>query len=294
MANELYGSIEAGGTKFVCAVGDKLLNIIDSVQFSTEDPKSTLTKTVDYFKQFTSDLKAISLASFGPIDIIKGSETYGCIQDTPKMGWSHTDLFGFLTESLQVPIHVTTDVNASAQGEMTQRSDINSLVYYTVGTGIGAGAIQASMEIGQIGHPEMGHILVAKHPKDQEFVGICPFHKDCLEGLAAGPSLEARTGIRGENIAENHSVWEIQAYYIAQALLQTTLTLRPEIIVLGGGVMSQNHVLQLVRKQFSKLLNDYITVPPLEDYIVTPIIENNGSATLGNFYLARKIDLENN
>lgn len=93
MANELYGSIEAGGTKFVCAVGDKLLNIIDSVQFSTEDPKSTLTKTVDYFKQFTSDLKAISLASFGPIDIIKGSETYGCIQDTPKMGWSHTDLF---------------------------------------------------------------------------------------------------------------------------------------------------------------------------------------------------------
>ena len=168
---------------------------------------------------------------------------------------------------------------------------IENLVYYTIGTGIGAGVIQRGEFIGGAGHPEMGHYYVAKHPMDveKEFNGVCPFHKGCLEGFAAGPSLEARTGIRGENIELNSSVWDVQAYYIAQAAVNATVTFRPDVIVFGGGVMAQQHMLDRVREKFTALLNGYLPVPDVRDYIVTPAVAGNGSATLGNFVLAKSV-----
>jgi fructokinase len=182
----------------------------------------------------------------------------------------------------------TTDVNSSAFGEQLLDPSLKSLVYFTIGTGIGAGAIQDGEFIGGISHAEMGHMFVKRHPEDLAFAGVCPYHGDCLEGVAAGPSLEARTGVRGENIRLDSHVWDIQAYYIAQAAVTTTLTLRPEKIIFGGGVMAQEHMMQRVRKQFAELLNDYVSVPELSAYLQVPSIANNASATVGNFALAKR------
>lgn len=288
---KLYGSLEAGGTKFVCAVGDENFQIIEKVQFPTTTPYETIEKTIEFFKKFESDLAGIAIGSFGPIDIDENSETYGYITKTPKPYWSDVDLVGLISKDFKIPFYFTTDVNSSAFGEVMVRKGIDSLVYYTVGTGIGAGAIQRGEFVGGTGHTEAGHVYLAPHPKDvaNGFVGTCPFHRGCLEGLAAGPSLESRTGTRGELIEKNSDVWDIQAYYIAQAAIQATLLYRPQVIVFGGGVMSQEHMLKRVRDKFTTLLNGYLPVPNMTDYIVTPAISDNGSATLGNFALAKKI-----
>ncbi len=288
---KLYGSLEAGGTKFVCAVGDENFQIIEKVQFPTTTPYETIEKTIEFFKKFESNLAGIAIGSFGPIDIDENSETYGYITKTPKPYWSDVDLVGLISKDFKIPFYFTTDVNSSAYGEVMVRKGVDSLVYYTIGTGIGAGAIQRGEFVGGAGHTEAGHVYLAPHPKDvaNGFVGTCPFHKGCLEGLAAGPSLESRTGTRGELIERNSDVWDIQAYYIAQAAVQATLLYRPQVIVFGGGVMSQEHMLKRVRDKFTALLNGYLPVPDMTDYIVTPAVSDNGSATLGNFALAKKI-----
>ncbi|MEX2784167.1 fructokinase ScrK [Streptococcus sp. H49] len=288
---KLYGSVEAGGTKFVCAVGDADFQIVEKVQFPTTTPYETIEKTVAFFKKFEADLAGVAIGSFGPIDIDENSQTYGFITTTPKPNWADVDLVGLISKDFKIPFYFTTDVNSSAYGEALVRKGVNSLVYYTIGTGIGAGAIQNGEFIGGLGHTEAGHVYMALHPKDvaDEFSGTCPFHKGCLEGLAAGPSLEARTGIRGEEIAQNADVWEIQAYYIAQAAIQATVLYRPQVIVFGGGVMAQEHMIKRVRSKFTALLNDYLPVPDVESYIITPAVAENGSATLGNFALAKKV-----
>ncbi|MCK1246457.1 ROK family protein [Streptococcus uberis] len=286
---KLYGSIEAGGTKFVCAVGNENLKIINTVQFATTMPEETLKNVINYFSNYKEKLVAISIASFGPIEIIKKSPKYGYITSTPKPGWENTDILGVLKKALSVPMHFTTDVNGSAYGEYICRNGIKSLVYYTIGTGIGAGVIQDGKEVSGFEHLKLGHIRVSKHNKDSHFSGVCPFHGDCLEGLASGPSLEVRTKIRGENLPKNHAVWDIQAYYIAQAVMNATLSYRPEVVVLGGGVMSQNHMLDRVKNQFERLLNHYVEIPDINEYIVTPIVSNNGSATIGNIKYAVNI-----
>lgn len=286
---KVYGSIEADGTKFVCAVGNENLEIINTVQFATRTPEETLKNVINYFSNYKEKLVSISIASFGPIDIIKTSPKYGYITSTPKPGWENTDILGILKNALLVPMHFTTDVNGSAYGEYICREGIKSLIYFTIGTGIGAGVIQDGKEVSGFGHLELGHIRVSKHDKDSQFNGVCPFHGDCLEGLASGPSLEIRTKIKGENLPINHEVWDIQAYYIAQAVMNATLSYRPEVIVLGGGVMSQNHMLERVKNQFESLLNHYVEIPNLDEYIVTPVVENNGSATIGNFELAKRL-----
>lgn len=286
---KLYGSIEAGGTKFVCAVGDEEYTVVDKTQFPTTTPEETIAQTIAYFKAFEADLAGIAIGSFGPIDIDPSSETYGYITTTPKPGWANVDLLGQLSTAFEIPFDVTTDVNSSAYGEALARPDVESLVYYTIGTGIGAGAIQKGEFVGGLGHTEAGHTYVMAHPEDVEhgFLGVCPFHKGCLEGMASGPSLEARTGTRGELIEQDASVWDVQAFYIAQAALQATMLYRPQVIVFGGGVMAQDHMVMRVHEKFKTLLNDYLPVPDLPDYIVTPAVADNGSATLGNFALAK-------
>lgn len=286
---KLYGSIEAGGTKFVCAVGDEEFTVVDKTQFPTTTPEETIAQTIAYFKAFEADLAGIAIGSFGPIDIDLSSETYGYITTTPKPGWANVDLLGQLSTAFEIPFDVTTDVNSSAYGEALARPGVESLVYYTIGTGIGAGAIQKGEFVGGLGHTEAGHTYVMAHPEDVEhgFLGVCPFHKGCLEGMASGPSLEARTGTRGELIEQDASVWDVQAFYIAQAALQATMLYRPQVIVFGGGVMAQDHMVMRVHEKFKTLLNDYLPVPDLPDYIVTPAVADNGSATLGNFALAK-------
>ena len=295
--NKLYGSLEAGGTKFICAVGNEAFEIIEKFQIPTTTPLETLNACIQFFSRF-SELVSISVGSFGPIDIDKNSKTYGFITNTPKPNWSNVDVVGALKKALNAPVYFTTDVNSSAFGEMYAYKQAGkkaeTLVYYTIGTGIGAGVVQNGEIIGGIGHPEMGHFYVSKHPLDLEhhFKGICPYHDGCLEGMAAGPSLEARTGVRGENISKDSPVWDVQAYYIAQAAMQATVTFRPDVIVFGGGVMGQEHMLERVRNQFLKLLNGYLPIPEIENYIVKSAVKDNGSATLGNFVLAKKISEE--
>ncbi|HJA72754.1 MAG TPA: ROK family protein [Candidatus Limosilactobacillus faecipullorum] len=284
----LLGSVEAGGTKFVCAVGNEDYRIMDSVHFPTTTPAETLQKTIDYFKKFP-DLKAISVASFGPIEIRHNSPKYGYITNTPKPGWSNVDFVGALKKEFDLPIYWTTDVNGSAFGEYVLSTlfnqKLNSLVYYTIGTGVGAGAVIDGKFVGDMGHTEMGHIRLKRHPDDLDFKGICPFHGDCLEGLVAGPTFEARTGKKGQDVPLTDHVWDIMAYYVAQAALDTTLMFRPAKIIFGGGVVSEEF-LKKVRPQFKELLNDYVEVGDLDKYIVMPLAKNNGSATVGNFALA--------
>lgn len=279
-----YGSIEAGGTKFVLAIADEHFNIIKKCKFATTTPQETISKTIKYFKE--NRVSAIGLGSFGPIDLNLSSKTYGYITSTPKVGWKNINLVGQLKEALDIPIYFTTDVNASAYGEM-KNTGIKNLVYLTIGTGIGGGAIQDGYFIGGIGHSEMGHQRINRHRDDLTFEGSCPFHGDCLEGVAAGPSLEARTGILGEKIPSDDPIWDILSYYIAQAAINTTLTLAPECIILGGGVMEKSNMISLIQKHFISMLNNYIDLPcSVEKYIRLPTVKENGSATLGNFYLA--------
>lgn len=283
----LVGSIEAGGTKFVCAVGNEDYQIKDQLQIPTTTPDETLKKTVEYFQRF--EVEAIGIASFGPIEIRKSSSKYGFITKTPKAGWEDTDFVGFLKQYLDIPIFFTTDVNGSAYGEyvmsLLSNEKIDSLVYYTIGTGVGGGAIVNGQLLGSVGHPEMGHVMLKKHPDDMNFAGVCPFHGDCLEGLVSGPTFEARMNKPGKEVPLSAHVWDIMSYYVAQAALQATLILRPDKIIFGGGVTSENFLVK-VRRDFSKLLNDYVEIPKLENYITMPEIKNNGSATVGDFALA--------
>ncbi len=285
--NLLVGSIEAGGTKFVCAVGDEDYRIKDSVHFPTTTPEETLQKTIDYFKKF--DVEAIGIASFGPIELRKSSPKYGYITSTPKPGWKDTDFLGAMKKEFDIPMFWTTDVNGSAYGEYVMSTlsneKIDSLVYYTIGTGVGAGAINKGDFVGNMGHTEMGHTFLRRHPDDLDFKGICPFHGDCLEGLVAGPTFDARLGKPGKDVPLTDHTWDIMAYYVAQAAIQSTLILRPDKIVFGGGVVSEPFLVK-VRAQFKELLNDYVEVPDLDKYITMPLVKDNGSATLGDFALA--------
>lgn len=289
MKNGLFASVEAGGTKFVCAVGNADLEIVDKVEFPTTNPSKTIQITIDYFQQFKGQVKSLSVGSFGPINMLVDSPKYGYITTTPKEGWADTNLIGPLKESLEIPIFFTTDVNSAAYGEMKLRKKVHSLVYFTVGTGIGGGVILKGQEIGSIGHTELGHIFLSKHHKDVKFNGVCPFHNGCAEGLSSGPSILARYGLEGKQISEEHEIWDILAYYYAQLAMNATLSYRPQVIVFGGGVFGQPHLIHRVRKQFESLLNNYVETPPLKEYIVTPLAPNNTSATIGNFVIAKEL-----
>ena len=159
---KLYGSLEAGGTKFVCAVGDERFEVVEKTQFPTTTPIETLDKTIEFFSRF-DNLAGLAVGSFGPIDIDPNSKTYGFITTTPKQHWANVDIVGALRRALNVPIYFTTDVNSSAYGEVVARNNaggrIENLVYYTIGTGIGAGAIQRGEFVGGDRTPRDGALL---------------------------------------------------------------------------------------------------------------------------------------
>lgn len=269
-----YGGIEAGGTKFICAVSDESLEIIAKKSIETTNPKDTLKKVFDFFEPYK--LAALGIGSFGPIEINKNSELYGSLSSTPKKGWENFKLLPAIKKEIDVPIQLTTDVNAAAYGEWKHGSakGLESCIYLTIGTGIGAGAIVNGEILSGFGHPEMGHIGIKKHKKDK-FNGNCPYHSDCFEGMASGPAIEKRYGEKGYELADKKEVWQIEADYIAQALINYSLILRPERIILGGGVMKQKQLFPLIKNRFRELMNDYLSVPDLDTYIVPPILEDN-------------------
>ncbi|WP_195576253.1 ROK family protein [Paenibacillus sp. 1001270B_150601_E10] len=276
------GAIEGGGTKFVVGVGtvDGQIEMVES--FPTTTPEETMGKTVEFFRD--KGVSAIGFGSFGPVDLNKQSATYGHIAKTPKPHWSGYDVVGHLKKHFDVPIGFDTDVNAAALGEATYGAakGLNSCLYITIGTGIGAGAVVEGKLVHGLTHPEMGHIIVRRHPEDA-YEGKCPYHGDCLEGLAAGPAIEARWGVKAYELAEDHKAWEFQAYYIAQALMNYMLIISPEKIILGGGVSKQRHLLPRIHDELRKLLNGYVDHPAIlehaDSYIVTPGLEDRAGIT---------------
>ncbi|EGP4937174.1 TPA: ROK family protein [Enterococcus faecium] len=279
----MYGGIEAGGTKFVCAVSEDG-EILEKTSIPTTTPEETLDQVFEFFDRY--ELNGIGIGSFGPIGIDQTKDNYGYVLATPKKGWAQFDFLGTIRKRYNVPVAWTTDVNAAAYGELKQGAaqGKNSCIYLTVGTGIGAGVVINEEIFSGIAHPEMGHIWVKRHPDDQ-YEGTCPYHKDCLEGLAAGPSIEARIGIKGQDLPQDHPIWDIQAFYIAQALINYTLTLAPEKIILGGGVMIQDHLLQKIRQQFVELMGGYMETPQVSEYIVRWGLPNE-SGIIGSLLLA--------
>lgn len=262
-----YGGIEAGGTKFVCAVSDKNQKIIARIKFPTNSPQETIKNIKQFFEKY--QLEKLAVGAFGPIGINKENPDYGYVKETPKAGWQHFNFLGELKKFIHVPIVWTTDVNIASYGEYRKGAAINksSAVYLTVGTGIGGGLIYKDDVYQNWNHPEMGHIKVAPM-KGDNFTGDCPYHKNCLEGMAAGPALEARTGKRAFDLNKNDPIWRLEAFYLAQAAMTYTLLYAPEIVIFGGGVSNQQQLFPLIRKSFAKQLNQYVNTPPLNEYLV--------------------------
>ena len=285
----MLAAIEAGGTKFVCAVGDKELNLVELIEIPTTSPLETMGQVKDFFLQY--DVEAFGIGSFGPANINSHSENYGCITNTPKERWKNFNIISYLKNFFDVDFVFNTDVNVAALGEAKfgVAQDVNSCIYVTIGTGIGVGAYVNGEMFHGLSHPEMGHIVVKRHP-DDSFVGNCPFHQDCLEGMAAGPAIEERWNKKAILLKNDMEVWEIEGYYIAQALWNYILTFSPERIILGGGVMKQRQLFPIIFHYLNKLNNSYLLFPELEvqfsSYIVPPRQEGL-SAIKGALYLAK-------
>ena len=291
----IMAAVEAGGTKFNCGLGDENGNIIDQVSIPTTTPEETMKKVIEYFKDKKFDVMGVG--SFGPIDPIKGSKTYGHITKTPKAYWSDYNLIGELKKHFDVPMEFDTDVNGAALAEAWWGAGkgFKNVMYITVGTGIGAGATVDGKMLQGLTHPEMGHISVKRHPEDT-FEGTCSFHGDCLEGMAAGPAIEKRWGKKGIELAEDNRVWEMEAYYLSQALVNYILILSPEKIIMGSGVMKQKQLFPLIHKNVKEMLNGYVDkkeiLEDIENYIIYPGL-GDYAGFIGSFALG-KLAMENN
>ncbi|MBQ1931775.1 MAG: ROK family protein, partial [Lachnospiraceae bacterium] len=264
------GGLEARGSKMICAVGTEDGVLLDQTIIPTRGPKETMEDVIAYFRD--KEIEALGIASFGPVDIHKNSDTYGYILDTPKEAWQHFNLLGTIRDALQVPVELETDMNGACLGELTFgcAKGLDSVVYVSIGTGIGAGiAVNGQLLHGMI-HPEAGHMLLRRHPRDG-YEGSCPFHATCFEGLASGPAIEERWGRPAEELHNNATVWEMESHYIAQAMVNLILIMSPRVIILGGGVMKNEALFPMIRKRVKKILNGYLNTDEMEDldkYIV--------------------------
>lgn len=292
----LLGAIEAGGTKFVCAVGSGPDDIRSVTRIPTTTPAETIPQVIDFFQQQTKSegsLAAIGIGAFGPVDVRANSPKFGWFLNTPKPGWQQIDFAGALKRDLSVPIGFDTDVNAAALGEHRWGSakGLESFIYLTVGTGIGGGGLVRGQPIHGLLHPEMGHILIPHDLSVDPFVGSCPFHRDCLEGLASGFAMEKRWAQKAASLSADHPAWALEAHYLAIGIVNYILTFSPERIVLGGGVMAQKQLFPLIRSQVCEKLNAYLDVPEITNdiaaYIVPPQLGSQ-SGIMGAFALAQQ------
>lgn len=263
----LYAAIEAGGTKFVCTIAHDVERIVEECVIRTRSPEVTLSEVQQFLvsaRRRHGAFSAIGLAAFGPVDLDEDSVDYGRLRVTPKVGWSNVSFL----EPLRVvqpgcPIAVDTDVNAAVVAEVALGEAMNctSAVYVTVGTGIGGGALLRGETIRGVIHPEMGHINVRRHPGDLAFPGVCPFHQDCVEGLASGPAIQARWGHDLSSLGAEHESSSIIGFYLGQLAGTILLTLAPRRIVFGGGVMQSGLLLAEIRLSLEQMLNGYHRSP---------------------------------
>jgi fructokinase len=290
----IWGGIEAGGTKFVCAVGTGPDDVRAEVRFPTTSPQETIGRAIEFFRQQQEEpLAAVGIASFGPVDPDPRSPTFGTVTTTPKPGWAHTDFAGAVRRALDLPVGFDTDVNVAALGEHRwgAAQGLDTFVYLTIGTGIGGGGMVNGNLIHGLVHPEMGHVRIPHDWDRDPFGGVCPYHGDCLEGLATGPALEARWGQRGETLPADHPAWALEAEYLALGLVNIICILSPQRVILGGGVMEQRHLFPLVRRNVQTFLNGYLQAPAILDridgYIVPPALGSR-SGVLGAIALAQQ------
>jgi fructokinase len=290
----LCGGIEAGGTKFVCAVGSGPNDVRAEVRFPTTTPDATIGRAIAFFQSQAFDLAAIGVACFGPVDIDPASPTFGLITSTLKPGWAQTDFAGALRRALNLPVGFDTDPNGAALGEYRwgAAQGLDTFVYLTVGTGIGGGGMVGGRLIHGLMHPEMGHIRVPHDRQTDPFAGMCVYHGDCLEGLACGPALEARWGQPANTLPSDHPAWLLQSHYLALGLVNIVCTLSPQRIIIGGGVMAQPQLFPMVRAKVQELLNGYVQAPEILDhmdgYIVPPALGNR-AGVLGAIALAQRM-----
>lgn len=281
-----YGGVEAGGTKWVCAIGTGPDDLDALETFPTTTPAETLARAAEFFSQ-NGDVSAIGVGSFGPIDLRAGR-----ITTTPKPGWANTDVVSTLHGALGVPIAFDTDVNAAALGEGRWGAAVglDTFCYFTVGTGIGGGVMAGGRLVHGLIHPEVGHMRVPHDQARDPFDGSCPFHGDCFEGLAAGGAIERRWGKPGEQLGDRSEVWELEAEYLALGVVNVICIASPQRVILGGGVMKQPSLLPLVRARVRELLAGYIVAPELADgldeFIVGPALGDR-AGVLGAIELAR-------
>lgn len=298
----LYGGVEGGGTKFVCAVGTGPTDLRATASFETTGSDATLGRVIAFFEeqgrqleqQGAGRLGAIGVAMFGPVGLRHGSAGYGHVLRTPKPGWSGVDVVGPLRAAFGVPIAIDTDVNAAALAEWQWGAarGCDPVLYLTVGTGIGGGVVTGGRPLHGMLHPEMGHVHVRRHPKElRSFSGICPFHGDCLEGMASGPALQQRWGGSPETLPADHVAWDIEAHYLAQALAAYIYVLSPERIVIGGGVMCRPGLLAKARDGVRAMLGEYVVSEQvgekIDTYIVSPALGDQ-AGVLGALALAQK------
>ena len=248
----MLGGIEAGGTKFVCGVGTGPGDL-QTIHIPTTSPDATIAAAVEFLGKHAP--RAAGIASFGPVDLATGH-----ITSTPKAGWRNFDLAGAIRHALGVPVAFDTDVNGAALGEARWGAarGVSDFIYLTVGTGIGGGAMVNGRLLHGLAHPEMGHIRIPHDAVRDPFPGVCPFHGDCLEGLASGPAIEARWGKPAPELPPDHPAWLLEARYLALALANWMYTLSPKLILIGGGVAEQSQLFALVRKELAGIFNGYI------------------------------------
>ncbi|HXV43737.1 MAG TPA: ROK family protein [Anaerolineae bacterium] len=292
---QLFGGIEAGGTKFVCAVGTGPDDVRAETRFPTTTPQETIGQAIAFFTEQArkEPLAAIGIASFGPVDPNPAAPTFGYITTTPKPGWANTDLAGQIGRALGVPVGFDTDVNGAALGEQRwgAAQGLDTFIYLTIGTGLGGGGLVNGRLMHGLIHPEMGHVRLPHDWAADPFAGACPYHGDCLEGMAAGPAMEKRWGQRAETLPADHPAWALEAHYLALGLVNFICTLSPQRIIMGGGVMAQPQLFPLIRRKTQELLNGYVQSPEIltriDQYIVPPGLGNR-AGVLGAIALAER------
>ncbi|WP_288009277.1 ROK family protein [Kyrpidia sp.] len=286
----MLGAIEAGGTKFVCGIGDDRGRIVDQITIPTTVPEETLGRVAEYFQD--KAIRALGLGCFGPLDLDPASPTYGSLTSTPKLAWRGFNILANLRRRLAVPIAIDTDVNAAilAEHRWGAAQGLHTALYLTVGTGIGGGILAEGQILHGMMHPEAGHVIVRRAAGDN-FPGVCPAHGDCLEGMASGPAIEKRWGSKGRDLPLDHPAWDLEAGYLAQGLVTYICVLSPQRILLGGGVMQQADLFPRIRHKVGEMLNGYIQRPEIvaniDDYIVPPGLGTK-SGLCGGLALAMK------
>jgi fructokinase len=290
----VYGAIEAGGTKFVCGLGDARNGSLATATIPTRSPDETFAEVARFFAEHAAvhgPLAGIGIGTFGPVELDPRSPRHGQILATPKPHWQGTDMLARVAAFADVPLAIDTDVNAAALAEAAAAGgDVAQIAYVTVGTGIGVGLVTAGVPVHGLGHPEVGHILPRRHRGHEGFAGICPFHGDCLEGLASGPAIEAAWGAAASRLAADHVAWEIEADYLAQLCATLFLTMAPERIVLGGGVMHQARLFAMIHRRTAELLAGYFGAATTSEDMALRIVPpacTEPSGLVGAYLLAQ-------